>query len=206
MLSQYDSLVFLVDDDPSVRRSVTRLIQSAGYSVQVFESADEFLKHGPVDLPSCLVLDIRMPGLTGMDLQEALVGSGHTMPIIFISGHADVPMSIKAMKRGAFDFLPKPFHDEDLLSAIEKALEKDVRQRELQSELQQLEHRMKSLTPREYEVFAFVVKGMLNKQIAAELGISEKTIKVHRARVMEKMKAGSLAELVQFAERIERRP
>ena len=145
-----------------------------------------------------------MPGLTGMDLQEALVASGHSMPIIFISGHANVDMSVKAMKRGAFDFLTKPFTDEDLLEAIRNGIEKDKTLKKERDEIQEIKSRIASLTPREAEVFSLVVTGLLNKQIAAQLGTSEKTIKVHRSRVMEKMRAGSLAELVQMAERVGR--
>lgn len=202
--SSTEPMVYVIDDDASVRRAITRLIRSAGFQVSVFESADEFLHQQPANVPSCLILDIQMPGLTGIDLQEALVTSGHTLPIIFISGYADVPMSVKAMKRGALDFLTKPFTDEELLAAIRKAIELDIQQKKANEEIQDIQNRINTLTPREAEVFSLVITGMLNKQIAAELGTSEKTIKVHRARVMEKMRSGSLAELVQLAERVGR--
>ncbi len=167
-----------------------------------YSSADEFLQQEPVNAPSCIILDFQMPGLTGIDLQEALVALGHNLPVIFLSGRADIPISVKAMKRGALEFLTKPVSEEDLLSAIEKAIEADIRQKKEKLEIDELAGRMNRLTPREKEVFLLVITGMLNKQIAAELGTSEKTIKVHRARVMEKMQAGSLAELVQIADRL----
>jgi Response regulator len=195
------ALVYIVDDDPSVLRALGRLVRSAGHQVMSFSSADEFLQQTPANLPSCLVLDITMPGLTGMDLQDALVSAGHRLPIIFITGHADVPVTVKAMKRGALDFLLKPFQDRDLLAVILQAIEKDIQQRKQAEEHGEIENRKNTLTQREREVFGLVTTGMLNKQIAAELGTSEKTIKVHRARVMGKMKANSLAELVQLAER-----
>jgi RNA polymerase sigma factor (sigma-70 family) len=200
------AVVYIVDDDQSVLRAVARLIRSAGYEVISFSSADEFLQQRPADSPSCLVLDISMPGLTGMDLQDALVSAGHRLPIIFITGQADVPVTVKAMKRGALDFLLKPFQEEDLLAVIRQAIEKDIRQRKEAEERGEIENRKNTLTHREREVFELVITGMLNKQIAAELGTSEKTIKVHRARVMEKMKANSLAELVQLAERVKNSP
>ena len=196
------AVVYIVDDDESVLRALARLIRSAGYEVIPFSSADEFLKEIPADSPRCLVLDINMPGLTGMDLQDALVSVGNRLPIIFITGQADVPVTVKAMKRGALDFLLKPFQDEDLLAAIQQAIEKDIRQRKDAEEHREIENRKALLTQREREVFELVITGLLNKQIAAELGTSEKTIKVHRGRVMEKMKANSLAELVQLAERL----
>jgi RNA polymerase sigma factor (sigma-70 family) len=200
------AVIYIVDDDQSVLRAVARLIRSAGYEVISFSSADEFLQQRPADSPSCLVLDISMPGLTGMDLQDALVSAGHRLPIIFITGQADVPVTVKAMKRGALDFLLKPFQEEDLLAVIRQAIEKDIRQRKETEEHREIENRKNTLTHREREVFELVITGMLNKQIAAELGTSEKTIKVHRARVMEKMKASSLAKLVQLAERVKNSP
>jgi RNA polymerase sigma factor (sigma-70 family) len=204
MLTQTQSIiqpiVYVVDDEESIRRAIARLVGRAGYQVLLFQSAEEFLVQKPSDAPSCLILDVNMPGLTGMDLQEALVVSGHNLPIIFVSGYANVPMSVKAMKTGAFDFLTKPFTAEELLEAISKAIETDIRQKKEKEEIENIQSRIETLTPREAEVFSLVVTGMLNKQIAAELGISEKTIKVHRARVMEKMRAGSLAELVKLAE------
>jgi FixJ family two-component response regulator len=195
-------VVFVVDDDPSVRKSLTRLLASAGYAVEAFASAREFLARDRYAAPCCLVLDVRMPGLTGLDLQEALAGAGHRMSIVFITGHGDVPMSVKAMKGGAVDFLTKPVDDKDLLEAIQRAVAKDVQDLGGEARVREIQERVKMLTRRETEVFALVVTGMLNKQIASALGIGEKTVKVHRARVMEKMRAGSVAELVRLADRV----
>jgi FixJ family two-component response regulator len=194
-------VIFVVDDDPSVRKSLTRVVTSAGYAVEAFASARDFLTREPFVGPCCVVLDVRMPGLTGLDLQEALAGTGHRMPIVFITGHGDISMSVKAMKGGAVDFLTKPFDVENLLDAIQRAVTKDVKDLGEERQTAEVLERVKQLTPRETEVFALVVTGMLNKQIAGELGIAEKTVKVHRARVMEKMQAGSLAELVRLADR-----
>jgi FixJ family two-component response regulator len=194
-------VVFVVDDDASVRKSLTRVVTSAGYAVEAFASARDFLAREPFVGPCCVVLDVRMPGLTGLDLQEALAGAGHRMPIVFITGHGDISMSVKAMKGGAVDFLTKPFDVENLLDAIQRAVTKDVKDLGEEGRTAEVLERVKQLTPRETEVFALVVTGMLNKQIAGELGIAEKTVKVHRARVMEKMRAGSLAELVRLADR-----
>jgi FixJ family two-component response regulator len=195
--------VFVVEDDDSIRKSLTRLLHSAGYQVETFGKAEDFLTHNRVECPSCLILDVQLPGLTGLNLQEALISSGGTMPIIFISAHATVPMSVKAMKLGAVDFLLKPFKATDLLTAVERALENDLRQKKNRQELETIQTRFNRLTPRERQVLWLVVNGKLNKQVAAELGTSEKTIKVHRARVMQKMEASSLAELVQLAHRIQ---
>ena len=195
--------VFLIDDDPSVRRALARLIKSAGHSVQVFASAREFLDNGcHRDGPSCLVLDVRMPGLSGLDLQSELQAVNAMVPIIFITGHGDIPTTVKAMKAGAVDFLAKPVQASDLLRAIEQALERAARERTGRQELEDIQRRVDQLTPREREVMALVIRGLLNKQIAFELGTVEKTIKVHRARVMEKMQADSLAELVRLAGRV----
>ena len=194
--------VFLIDDDPSVRRALARLIKSAGYQVQPFVSAREFLDRMPdAASPACLVLDVRMPGLSGLDLQRELQAANATLPIIFITGHGDIPMSVKAMKDGAVDFLPKPVKDKDLLRAIESALARSVRERAVRDELEKIQSRVETLTAREREVMNLVVKGRLNKQIAFELGTVEKTVKVHRARVMDKMQVESLAELVSLVER-----
>jgi len=195
------STVFVVDDDPSVRKSLTRVMTSAGYAVEAFASARDFLTREPLAGPCCVVLDVRMPGLTGLDLQETLALAGHRMPIVFITGHGDISMSVKAMKRGAVDFLTKPFDVESLLDAIQRAVTKDVKDLGEEGRTADVLERVKLLTPRETEVFALVVTGMLNKQIAGELGIAEKTVKVHRARVMEKMRARSVAELVRMADR-----
>jgi FixJ family two-component response regulator len=195
--------VFLVDDDASVRRALARLIKSAGHNVQTFASAREFLgtKAGGEEA-GCLVLDVRMPGLTGIDLQRELQTMRRNLPIVFITGHGDIPMSVKAMKAGAVDFLAKPVQDKALLGAVELALARAARERKDFEEKKQLQARFDKLTPREQEVMALVVTGMLNKQIAHELGTVEKTIKVHRARVMVKMEAASVAELVRLAEQL----
>jgi FixJ family two-component response regulator len=195
-------MIFIVDDDPSVRRSLTRLLGSAGYTIEAFASAKEFLMREPYAGPCCLVLDVRMPGLNGLDLQETLAATGRRMSIVFVTGHVDVPMSVRAMKRGAADLLTKPVDDRDLLAAIRVALAKDVEDLGEEARVAEVRRRVNLLSPRETEVFALVVTGMPNKQIAAALGISEKTIKVHRARVMDKMQAGSVAELVRFADRV----
>jgi len=194
-------VVFVVDDDASVRKSLARLIKSAGYAVETFASAREFLVRERYAGPCCLVLDVRMPGLTGLDLQEALASAGRRMSIVFVTGHVDVPGGVRAMKHGAVDLLTKPVAARDLLAAVERALAKDLRDRATEARLASIRERIKMLTPRETAVFALVVTGMLNKQIAVELGVGEKTIKVHRARVMEKMRAGSVAELVRLADR-----
>jgi FixJ family two-component response regulator len=195
-------MVFVVDDDRSVRKSMTRLLSSAGYAVEAFASAGEFFTRERHRGPCCLVLDVRMPGLTGLELQEALAAVGRRMSIVFVTGHVDIPMSVKAMKGGAVDLLTKPFDTKDLLNAIQRALAKDMEDRDAEDRAAEIRERVKALTPREAEVFALVVTGMLNKQIAFELRISEKTVKVHRARVMEKMRAGSVAELVRLADRV----
>ena len=195
-------MVFVVDDDPSVRRSLTRVLASAGYTVEAFASAKEFLAREPYAGPCCLVLDVRMPGLNGLELQETLASAGRRMSIVFVTGHVDVPMSVRAMKRGATDLLTKPVDAKDLLAAIQRCVTKDVEDRGEEARVAEVRTRVKRLSPRETEVFALVVTGMLNKQIASALGISEKTIKVHRARVMEKMQARSVAELVRLADRV----
>jgi FixJ family two-component response regulator len=195
------SVVFVVDDDPSVRKSLTRVVTSAGYTVETFASARDFLTRAPFVGPCCVVLDVRMPGLSGLELQEALAGAGRRVPIVFITGHGDISMSVKAMKDGAVDFLTKPFEVENLLTAVHRALTKDIKELGEEGRIAEVLERVKLLTPRETEVFALVVTGMLNKQIAGELGIGEKTVKVHRARVMEKMQAGSVADLVRLADR-----
>lgn len=194
--------VFLIDDDNSVRKALARLIRAAGYEVKTFASAREFIETKPETTGvACLVLDVRMPGLNGLDLQDALRAAKVPIPIVFITGHGDIPMSVQAMKAGAVDFLPKPVREETLLPAIEQALARASRERTEAAELEDIRRRLNSLTPREREVMELVVTGMLNKQVAYDLGTVEKTIKVHRARVMEKMEVGSLAELVRLAER-----
>ena len=195
--------VFLVDDDPSVRRALARLIKSAGHQVQTFASAQEFLgTRAGGEKAACLVLDVRMPGITGIELQRQLQALNRNVPIVFMTGHGNIPMSVQAMKAGAVDFLPKPVKDTDVLRAIEQALARAVRDRAERNELEDVRERVERLTPREREVMVLVVSGLLNKQIAFELGTVEKTIKVHRARVMEKMQVDSLAHLVRLAEKI----
>jgi FixJ family two-component response regulator len=201
MSAPLQTLVGIVDDDASVRKGLARLVTTAGYRAEVFASAREFLERPrPEDL-CCLVLDVRMPGLTGLELQEALAVAGDRMSIVFVSGHGDVVGSVKAMKRGAVDFLTKPVDARELLGAIERGVARALTVQREQAGATDIQGRLKTLTAREVQVFALVVTGMLNKQIAAELGIVEKTVKVHRARVMEKMRAGSLAELVRLADR-----
>jgi FixJ family two-component response regulator len=195
--------VFVVDDDAGVRKSLVRLLASAGYRVESFASADLFLGRWKENsAPGCVLLDIQMPGLNGLQLQEQLQHSAHAIPVIFITGHGDIPSSVKAMKAGAVDFFPKPINDEDLLRAIREAIQRDHRERGDLAERSSLAARLDTLTPREREVLELVVRGMLNKQIAAALNASEKTIKIHRGRVMEKMKARSVADLVHAAEKI----
>jgi FixJ family two-component response regulator len=196
-----NATVFVVDDDAAVRRSLERLIRTVGLDVVTFSTAQEFLEHGPPDGPACLVLDVRMPGLSGLDLQKKLTEAGFGIPVIIMTGHGTIPMSVRAMKAGAVDFLQKPFDEQVLLDAVNQALERDRATRKTEAQRLEALRRMEALTPREREVFEQVVRGLLNKQIAAELGASEKTIKVHRARVMQKMEADSLADLVRMAER-----
>ena len=200
MSARAPALVSVVDDDPSVRRSLARLVKSAGYRVEAFASAHEFLARPPEEGPACLLLDVRMPGLTGLDLQETLAIAAHSTSIIFITGYRDVRASVKAMKGGAVDFLTKPVNDEELLGAIERAVARAGAARLEEDRITEIRERIKTLTPREAEVFALVVTGMLNKQIASDLKVSEKMVKVHRGRVMEKMRARSLAELVRLAD------
>ena len=196
-------VVFVVDDDPSVRSSLKFLMSSVGLQVEGFESADALLKRNLPDAPSCLVLDVRLRGLSGLDFQQQLGARNCHMPIIFITGHGDIPMSVRAMKAGAVEFLTKPFRDQDLLDAVRIALEKDRERREREKEASDLKQRYDSLTLREQEVISKVVSGMLNKQIADQLGTAENTVKVHRSRAMEKMQAQSVAELVKMIGKLE---
>ena len=200
-MSTAEPTVFVVDDDPAVLKSLSRLLRSARLDVATFSSPREFLERHDLSTPGCIVLDVAMPGLNGLELQEALTAKGSELPIIFLTGHGDIPMSVQAMKRGALDFLTKPVHDEDLLKAVHVAIEKDRLQRQTRAEVTEIQQRLATLTPREREVMEHVISGQLNKQTAADLGTVEKTIKVHRARVMEKMQVQSLAELVRLAER-----
>jgi RNA polymerase sigma factor (sigma-70 family) len=189
-------VVFVIDDDPSVRSSLKFLISTVGLQVESFDSAESFLQRKPLEGPSCLVLDVRLRGLSGLDFQRELAARNIRTPIVFITGHGDIPMSVRAMKGGAIEFLTKPFRDQDLLDAIRIALERDRGRREHEKEIAELRQRFESMTPREQEVISMVVSGMLNKQIAGQLGTAENTVKVHRSRAMEKMRAQSLADLV----------
>ena len=201
-MTETDAMVFVVDDDAPMRKSLENLIRSVGLRVEVFASAKEFLRSKRPDVPSCLVLDVRLPGLSGLDLQRQTSNPGMEIPIVFITGHGDIPMSVRAIKAGAVEFLTKPFREQDLLDAIQQALERDRTAREQRAALEELRSRLESLTPRERAVMTRVVGGLLNKQIAAELGTSEATVKMHRHQVMEKMGASSLPELVRMADRL----
>jgi FixJ family two-component response regulator len=197
-----DPIVFVVDDDPSMREALADLIASVGLSVEAFKSAPEFLERRRPDAPACLVLDVRLPGLSGLDLQRELLRTEAPIPIIFITGHGDIPMSVRAMKEGAVEFLPKPFRDQDLLDAIQHAIEIDRVARQERTVVAAVRCRYESLTKREREVMKLIVSGLLNKQIAARLGSSEVTVKMHRGQVMHKMKAESVIQLARMAEKM----
>lgn len=201
-MSSTHSTVFVVDDDRSVREGLIDLISSVGMKAEAFSSAQEFLRHKRPDTPACLVLDVRLPGSSGLELQRQLGWSEHPIPVIFITGHGDIPMSVRAMKDGAVEFLTKPFRDQDLLDAIHQALNSDRAAREQRAKAAELHRRYELLTPREREVMQLVVRGLLNKQIASELGASEVTIKMHRGQVMHKMRAESVVELLHMSETI----
>ena len=196
------SIVFVVDDDPSVRRAIKRLVESVGLHVELFGSATEFINSSRPDVASCLVLDIRLPGISGLDFQRELVQAKNDIPMIFITAHGDIPMTVRAMKAGAVEFLTKPFRDQDLLDAIQVGLERDRVRRQRQAETAMLRERLESLTPREREILPLVVSGLLNKQVAAEIGATEATVKVHRSQLMRKMGASSLADLVRMSEKM----
>ncbi len=197
-----DPIVYLIDDDEAVRVAVKDLLESVGLRAETFTSGREFLKAARADVPSCLILDVRLPGVSGLEFQRELTAANVEIPVIFITGHGDIPMTVQAMKAGAVDFLTKPFRDQELLDAIHKAVERDRARREEQAGVEDLRKRYEELTPREREVMGLVVQGLLNKQIATDLGTSETTVKIHRGQVMRKMQADSLPDLVRMAERL----
>jgi FixJ family two-component response regulator len=199
-LQQSDAIIGIVDDDPSVRKGLERLIRSAGWKTETFGSAQEFLASARIDPPTCIVLDLQLPGLSGLELQKQMAEARVEAPIVFLTGHGDIPASVKAMKAGAVDFLTKPVDEQDLLNAIQQAIERDRRTRQQQADIHDLRDRYQSLTSREQEVMHQVISGLLNKQIAAELKITEDPVKFHRGHIMRKMRAGSLADLVRMAE------
>jgi len=200
-MTEPNPTIFVIDDDASLRKSLSRLLRSAGYTTEAFASAEEFLARDHYGGIGCLLLDVQMPGLSGMDLQKELNRADYHMPIIFVTGHGDIPMSVEAMKDGALDFLTKPFHDKELLQVIEKAIEKDTYARAEYDEILDIRRRIERLTLRENEILGYIITGMLNKQIAFDLGIAEKTVKVHRGRIMDKLCVASVAELVRLAEK-----
>ena len=200
-MAEKSPVVFVIDDDPSVRKSLSRLLRSVGHSVETFSSAEAFLGRKHFDGVGCIILDVQMPGLSGMDLQAELSKEEYSMPIVFITGHGDIPMSVEAIRKGAVHFLTKPYDDNDLLLAMREAIEKDRKAKAGQAETHDIRNRLSRLTPREYEILRYVITGMLNKQIAFTLNIAEKTVKIHRGRVMEKLRVDSVAELIRLAEK-----
>ena len=200
-MSAGNAVIYVVEDDPSFRKSVERLIRATGFRAVAFESADAFLSLPRIERPACLLLDVRLPGIDGLALQQELIEKGSSLPIIFMTGHGSIPMSVQAMKKGAVDFLPKPFEAEDLRAAILKALERDEQNTEKEIQSEKVSSLIDTLTPREKEVLRWVITGKLNKQIADALGVTEKTVKVHRGRVMQKIGVSSVAELVRLAEK-----
>jgi FixJ family two-component response regulator len=198
--------IFVIDDDNSVRKSLSRLLRTFGFSVETYESGERFLSREPYHGIGCIVLDIRMPGLSGMDLHDELIRVGRALPIIFITGHGDIPMSVRAMKKGAIDFLPKPFDEEDLLQALDKAIKADKKAKEEQIEYNHAMKLIEGLTTREREIVPYIISGMLNKQIAFKLSIAEKTVKVHRGRIMVKLGVESVADLVRLAMKADIKP
>jgi FixJ family two-component response regulator len=206
MKSAAGPTVFIIDDDRGMRQAIQDLVESVGLHAEAFATGQDFLRKQRTSDPSCLVLDVRLPQLSGLDLQRQLADTGVQIPIIFITAHGDIPMSVRALKSGAVEFLTKPFRDQDLLDAIQQALQRDIAAREQQTETHELEQRFQSLTVREREVLTLVVSGMLNKQIASEIGASEATVKIHRGHMMQKMQAGSVAELVRMADKLKLSP
>jgi FixJ family two-component response regulator len=201
-MNREEPVVFVVDDDISVREALKNLLRSVGFNVETFGAAQEFFSHKRSSAPACLILDVRLPGLSGLDLQRQLSEGNFDLPIIFITAHGDIPMSVRAMKAGAVESLPKPFRDQDLLDAVRQAIDRDREARKNRTEMAELRERYESLTGREREVMGFVVQGLINKQIGAEIGISEPTVKLHRGRLIQKMRAESLAELIRMAQRL----
>jgi len=199
---QPDAMIAIVDDDASIREGLSSLLRSAGWTVETFASAQDFLARTGDEMPSCLILDLQLPGLSGLDLQKRMADAGLEIPIVFLTGHGNIPASVQAMKAGAIEFLTKPVDEEGLLRAIREATERDRRIRQRQAEMSELQHRYDSLSGREQEVMQQVVSGLLNKQVAAELNITESTVKVHRGQVMRKMQADSLADLVRMADKL----
>ncbi len=200
-MAEKNTVVFVIDDDASVRKSLSRLLRSVGHSVETFSSAEEFLARERFDGIGCILLDVQMPGLSGMDLQAELNKVEYGMPIVFITGHGDIPMSVEAMRKGAVHFLTKPFDDDELLRAVREAIDKDRNAKAEEAEVQDIRGRLSLLTPREFEILRYVITGMLNKQIGFQLNIAEKTVKIHRGRVMEKLHVDSVAELVRLAQK-----
>jgi FixJ family two-component response regulator len=206
MKSSAAPTVFIIDDDKGMRQAIEDLVESVGLRAETFASGEEFLSRGHTSGPSCLVLDVRLPQMSGLDFQRRLTETGMQIPIIFVTAHGDIPMSVRALKSGAVEFLTKPFRDQDLLDAIQQALQHDRAAQEQQAEIHALQARYHALTPREQQVMALVVSGMLNKQIASEIGASEATVKIHRGNVMHKMQAGSVADLVRMADKVKLSP